>query len=156
MPVRYLEDFPEGTVAEFGGVRVTAEEIVAFAKQFDPQPFHVDPEAAKRWPYGGLIASGWHTCAMAMRRLVDEFIDCDTSLGSPGLGPIRWKLPVRPGDELRVRVRVTENRPSQSKPDRGTLVFEVDVFNQNDELVMTIENWIAMVRARPTVQIASQ
>lgn len=150
MPVRYLEDFPEGAVAEIGHVRVTAEEIVAFAKQFDPQPFHVDPGAAKRWPYGGLIASGWHTCAMAMRVLVDEFIDCDTSLGSPGLGPIRWKLPVRPGDELRVRVRVTENRASQSKPDRGTLVFEVEVFNQNDELVMTIENWIAMIRARPT------
>ena len=86
---------------------------------------------------------------MAMRRLVDEFIDCDTSLGSPGLGPVRWKLPVRPGDELRVRVRVTENRPSQSKPDRGTLVFEVDVFNQNDESVMTIENWIALMRTRP-------
>jgi acyl dehydratase len=151
MPEKYLEDFPEGAVAEFGSVHVTAEEIVAFAKQYDPQPFHVDLEAAKRWPYGGLIASGWHTCAMMMRALVEEFIDGDTSLGSPGLGPIRWKLPVRPGDELRVRVRVTENRRSQSKSDRGTLVFEVDVLNQNDEVVMTVENWIAMVRARPSV-----
>jgi acyl dehydratase len=151
MPQRYLEDFPEGAVAEFGGVHVTAEEIAAFAKQYDPQPFHVDPEAAKRWPYGGLIASGWHTCAMMMRVLVEEFIDGDTSLGSPGLGPIRWRLPVRPGDDLRVRVRVTENRRSQSKPDRGTLVFEVEVLNQNDEIVMTIENWIAMIRARPSV-----
>jgi acyl dehydratase len=149
MPVRYLEDFPAGAVAEFGGIRVTADEIVDFAKRYDPQPFHLDAEAAKRWPYGGLIASGWHTAAMAMKVLVEQFIDGETSLGSPGLGPLRWKLPVRPGDELRVRAKILENRRSQSKPDRGTLVFEVDVLNQNGDVVMTIENWIALMRARP-------
>jgi acyl dehydratase len=149
MPVRYLEDFPAGAVAEFGGIRVTADEIVDFAKRYDPQPFHLDAEAAKRWPYGGLIASGWHTAAMAMRVLVEQFIDGETSLGSPGLGPLRWKLPVRPGDVLHVRARILENRPSRSKPDRGTVIFEVDVLNQNDEIVMTIEQWIALMRARP-------
>ncbi|HEY4440089.1 MAG TPA: MaoC family dehydratase [Candidatus Elarobacter sp.] len=149
MAVRYLEDFPAGSSAEFGTIRVTADEIVDFAKRYDPQPFHTDPEAAKRWPYGGLIASGWHTAGMAMKLLVEQFIDGETSLGSPGLGPLRWKLPVRPGDELRVRTKVLENRRSSSKPDRGTLVFEVEVVNQNGEVVMTIENWIALMRARP-------
>jgi acyl dehydratase len=149
MALRYLEDFPVGAVAEYSGVHVTAEEIVDFAKRYDPQPFHIDAEVAKRWPYGGLIASGWHTAGMAMRVLVEQFIDGETSLGSPGLGPLRWKFPVRPGDVLSVRVRVIENRRSQSKPDRGTLVFEVDVLNQNGEIVMTIENWIAMMLARP-------
>ena len=155
MPVRYLEDFSVGSVAEFGSIAVTADEIIAFAKQYDPQPFHIDPEAAKRWPYGGLIASGWHTAAMAMRAFVDTYIDGETSLGSPGLGPLRWKLPVRPGDVLSVRVRVVENRLSQSKPDRGTVVFEVDVLNQNGDVVMTIENWIALVRARPAAEAQS-
>ncbi|MDB5072942.1 MAG: dehydratase, partial [Candidatus Eremiobacteraeota bacterium] len=98
---------------------------------------------------GGLIASGWHTCAMMMRVMVDSFIDGEASLGSPGLGPIRWKLPVRPGDVLRVRARVVDSKPSQSKPDRGTITFEVDVLNQNGGIVMTVENWLAIMRTRP-------
>ncbi len=146
---RYLEDYPAGTQAEVGAVRVTADEIVDFARRYDPQPFHTDPEVAKTWPYGGLIASGWHTCAMMMSVLVEKFIDGETSLGSPGLGPVRWKVPVRPGDVLRVRARVVANRRSASKPDRGTLTFDVEVLNQHDESVMTIENWLAIVRARP-------
>jgi acyl dehydratase len=150
MASRYFEDYPLGAEAEFGSVHVTADEIIAFATRYDPQPFHVDAEAATRWPYGGLIASGWHTAAMAMRVIVDNFIDGETSLGSPGLGPIRWKLPVRPGDVLRVAARVTESRRSISKPDRGTIVFEIDVRNQRDESVMTIENWIGIIRARTT------
>ena len=147
---RFLEDYPVGTTAELGSVRVSEDEICSFATRYDPQPFHTDPERAKSWPYGGLIASGWHTCAMMMRVIVDHFIDGDSSLGSPGLGPIRWKLPVRPDDVLRVRARVVDSRISQSKPDRGTLTFEVDVVNQNDETVMTVENWIAIMRARPS------
>jgi acyl dehydratase len=147
---RFLEDYPAGSAAEFGSVTVTADEIREFATRYDPQPFHTDPKRAEEWPYGGLIASGWHTAAMMMRLLVDRFIDGEASLGSPGLGPIRWKLPVRPGDVLRVRARVTENRRSASKPDRGTLTFEVDVVNQNDEIVMTVENWIALMRTRPS------
>jgi len=147
---RYLEDYPAGSTAELGSVLVTEEEIRTFATRYDPQPFHTDPERAKAWPSGGLIASGWHTAAMMMRLIVDHFIDGDNSLGSPGLGPIRWKLPVRPGDVLRVRARVIDSRRSASKPDRGTLTFEVDVVNQNDETVMTVENWIAIMRARPS------
>jgi acyl dehydratase len=150
MDPKYFEDFTVGASAEFGSVQVTADEIIAFAKQFDPQPFHVNPAAAEASVYGGLIASGWHTSAMTMRLLVDNFIDGEASLGSPGLGPIRWKLPVRPGDVLRVRARITEVRRSTSKPDRGTVVFEVDVLNQRDETVMTIENWIGIMRARTT------
>ena len=145
---RYLEDFAVGSSDEFGSITVSADEIVAFAQRYDPQPFHLDAEAAKRWPYGGLIASGWHTAAMMMRLVVDRFIDGETSLGSPGLGPIAWKLPVRPGDVLRVRARVVGNRRSRSKPDRGSITFEVDVLNQHDEIVMTVENWVGIVRAR--------
>jgi len=148
MPVRFLEDFVVGSVAEIGNVHVTAEEIIAFAERYDPQPFHIDPAAAARSPYGGLIASGWHTCAMAMRVVVDNFIDGEASLGSPGLGPIRWKLPVRPGDTLRLHARVTGNQRSKSKPDRGTVTFAIDVLNQHDEIVMTIEDWIGIMRAR--------
>ena len=149
MALRYLEDYPVGSTAEVGSIPVTADDIVAFAKRYDPQPFHTDPDQAKLWPYGGLIASGWHTAAMMMSVLVNSFIDGEVSLGSPGLGPIRWKLPVRPGDVLTVRARVTDVRTSQSKLDRGTLTFEVDVLNQNDEIVMTVEDWIAIMRARP-------
>lgn len=150
MVPKYFEDFTVGASAEFGSVQVTADEIIAFAQRFDPQPFHVDPAAAQASVYGGLIASGWHTSAMTMRLLVDNFIDGEASLGSPGLGPIHWKLPVRPGDVLRVRARITEVRRSTSKPDRGTVVFEVEVLNQRDETVMTIENWIGIMRARTT------
>ena len=149
MATRYLEDFPAGSSAELGSVHVTEDEILTFATRYDPQPFHTDPEAAKRWPYGGLIASGWHTAAMMMRVIVDEFIDPETSLGSPGLGPIHWTRPVRPGDVLRVRARITANRRSQSKPDRGTVTLEVDVLNQNGEVVMKVENWLAIIKARP-------
>ena len=149
MPNRYLEDYPAGTTAELGSIVVSADEIVSFAKRYDPQPFHTDPEKAKTWPYGGLIASGWHTASMMMRVVVDHFIDGETSLGSPGLGPIRWKLPVRPGDVLRVRARVVESRVSQSKPDRGTLTFDVDVLNQNGDVVMTVESWMGIIKTRP-------
>jgi acyl dehydratase len=149
MANRYLEDYSVGTTAELGSIPVTAEEIVAFAQRYDPQPFHTDPERAASWPYGGLIASGWHTASMMMRVVVDHFIDGETSLGSPGLGPIRWKLPVRPGDVLRVRARVVESRVSQSKPDRGTLTFDVDVLNQNGDVVMTVEGWMGIIKTRP-------
>lgn len=148
MALRFLEDYPVGAEAEFGSVVVDEAEVRAFAERYDPQPFHIDPEAAKRSPYGGLIASGWHTASMVMRLIVDDFIDDQTSLGSPGLGPIRWKLPVRPADTLRVRARVTENRRSSSKPDRGSIAFECEVRNQRDEIVMVIEHWVGLIRAR--------
>jgi acyl dehydratase len=149
MPARYLEDYVPGTSAEFGSARVTEEEIRMFAERYDPQPFHIDPQAAAATPYGGLIASGWQTAAIAMRMVVDHYIDGETSLGSPGIGALRWRLPVRPGDELHVRARVTGNRPSESKPDRGVAILEVEVLNQNGEVVMSIEDWVAIVRRRP-------
>jgi acyl dehydratase len=149
MARRYLEDYTVGSTAEIGSLTVSQDEIIAFGQRYDPQPFHVDPEVAKAWPYGGLIASGWHTAAMMMRIVVDNFVDGETSLGSPGLGPIRWKTPVRPGDVLRVRARVVASRRSQSKPDRGSLTIEVEVLNQNDEVVMVVEDWVAIVRTRP-------
>ena len=146
---RYFEDYAVGSSAEIGEVHVDEAEIRAFATRYDPQPFHTDPEAAKRWPYGGLIASGWHTASMMMRVVVDHFIDGETSLGSPGLGPIRWKLPVRPNDVLHVRARITDAQRSRSKPDRGTITFEIEVVNQNGEIVMTVEDWKGIIRARP-------
>jgi len=155
MTVRYLEDYPVGAEAEFGSVAVDEGEVRAFAERYDPQPFHIDPEAAKRSPYGGLIASGWHTGAMMMRLVVDHFIDGEASLGSPGLGPIHWKRPVRPGDTLRVRARITGNRRSTSKPDRGTVTFTCDVLNQSDEIVMTIDQWVGIIRARPAAGAAA-
>lgn len=149
MESRYLEDYVPGSVEETRSVVVTPEELRSFAQRYDPQPIHIDEAAATASPYGGLITSGWHTASMAMRLVVDDLIDGRSSLGSPGLGPIRWLIPVRAGDTLRVRMRVVDARPSQSKPDRGTVVLEAAVLNQRDETVMTISEWIAIIRRRP-------
>ncbi|HYZ16977.1 MAG TPA: MaoC/PaaZ C-terminal domain-containing protein, partial [Candidatus Acidoferrum sp.] len=103
MKARYLEDYVPGSVEETRSAVVTADELRSFAERYDPQPIHIDEAAAKESPYGGLITSGWHTASLVMRLLVDELIDGRTSLGSPGVGPIRWLVPVRAGDTLRVR-----------------------------------------------------
>jgi acyl dehydratase len=134
--VRYFEDFHAGEVVELGRRRVTREEIVDFAREFDPQPFHVDEEAAERSPYGGLIASGWHTAAIFMRLFVEEILLHSASLGSPGVEELRWLRPVRPGDELTGVVRVLETRPSERDPRRGTVVTESEVLNQDGDVVM--------------------
>jgi acyl dehydratase len=135
----YLEDFQVGAVDEFGGETITKEDIVAFARSFDPQPFHVDEEAAKRSHFGGLIASGWHTTALVMRMMVARFMGLESgSLGSPGMDEIRWLLPVRPGDTLHVRTEVLEVKPSRSKPDRGVVRSGYRVTNQHGQLVMTM------------------
>ena len=135
----YLEDFPPGLVVDLGEISVTAEEIVAFARQFDPQPFHTDPDAAAASMFGGLIASGWHTCALLMRRMCDGYLLRSASLGSPGVDAVRWLRPVRPGDALTATMTVLENRPSQSKPDRGVVRAAYAVTNQRGETVMTME-----------------
>jgi acyl dehydratase len=137
--VRYFEDFQAGIVHELGGRRVTRDEIVAFAREFDPQPFHLDEEAARKTPFGGLIASGWHTAAIVQRLVVDGFVNGSASLGSPGVDELRWLKPVRPGDELRVTFEVTEAIPSRSKPDRGTIKVSYSVSNQKGEVVMTMK-----------------
>src|ERR1700751_3696022 len=117
----YFGDYVLGATYECGSVSVDQASIVAFAKEFDPQPFHVDPVAAAAGPYGGLIASGWHTAAVVMRLLFENYLFPGASLGSRGMDEIRWLYPVRPGDTLRVRATVTEARRSLSKPDRGIL-----------------------------------
>jgi acyl dehydratase len=117
-------------------VSVDQASIIAFAKEFDPQPFHVDPAAAASGPYRGLIASGWHTAAVVMRLLVENYLSAEASLGSPGLDEIRWPYPVRPGDTLRVRATVIEGRRSLSKPDRGIIKTAVEAVNQDGRTVM--------------------
>ena len=136
---RFFEDYTIGEVAEFGDYLITQEEIVSFAKAYDPQNFHTDPEAAKASSFGGLAASGWMTGAVVMRMMCDHFIPAVSAMGSPGLDQIRWPRPVRPGDRLRVRVTVLEARRSQSKPDRGVLLLRQEAINQDDKIVMLIE-----------------
>ena len=135
---RYLEDFVEGEVHEFGPVTITEDEIVRFGKQFDPQLFHTDPEAAKKTVYGGLIASGWHTCALFMRLFVEHYLPGPASLGSPGVDELRWLKPVRPGDELTLRITVHRVKPSRSKPDRGILFSFCEMVNQDRDVVATM------------------
>src|SRR5438093_9575519 len=134
---KYLEDFEVGETLELGSCRVTREEILEFARRYDPQPFHVDEAAARQSIYGGLIASGWHTTAMLMRLLVDGMAGVN-SMGSPGTDEIRWLKPVRPGDTLTARAVVLDVVPSRSKPDRGHMRAAYEVVNQKGEKVMTM------------------
>lgn len=136
--LKYFEDFPPNVRRELGAHAVTEEEIIRFARDFDPQSFHVDKAAAEASMFGGLIASGWHTCAMTMRVLCDGFLLATASIGSPGVDALRWKRPVRPGDTLRVFATVVEAKPSTSKLDRGVLVNDIEVRNQNDEIVLSM------------------
>src|SRR5208337_3481909 len=117
---RYFEDYVPGDVHEFGSIVAEEKEMIAFARRFDPQPFHTDPEAAKQSIFGGLIASGWYTAGLAMRLLVDNYISRVASLGSPGADEVRWRKPVRPGDTLSIRVTLLESKLSRSKPSQGT------------------------------------
>jgi len=135
---RYLEDFVEGTVNEFGPASITEEEIILFGKSFDPQVFHTDPEKAKETVYGGLIASGWHTCSLFMRLYVENYLPDPASLGSPGVDEIRWLKPVRPGDRLTLRVTVHKVKPSRSKPDRGVLYSFCEMVNQENDVVVSM------------------
>jgi acyl dehydratase len=136
---RYFEDYVEGDVHAFGSIFVDGDEVVSFAKRFDPQVFHTDPEAAKCTAFGGLIASGWHTAGLMMRLFFEHYLTHVASLGSPGLDELRWLKPVRPGDKLSLRVTVLKAVPSKSKPDRGGVTSFIEVFNQADEAVMTLK-----------------
>lgn len=135
---RYFEDYIPGDVHELGTRTVTEAEIIDFAKQFDPQYFHVDPEKAKASRFGGIIASGWHTASLVMRVYVDQYLSHVAGMASPGVDEIRWPNPVRPGDTLSVRVTVLEARPSRTKPDRGIVRARVEAFNQRGEAVMSM------------------
>jgi len=136
---RYFEDYVVGTVHEFGSIAVTEEEMVAFALRYDPQVFHIDPIAAKNTYFGGLIASGWHTSSLMGRLFVENVVSGVASLGSPGGSELRWIKPVRPDDVLSIRVTIREAKRSQSKPDRGVIVFYIEMMNQSRETVVTMQ-----------------
>lgn len=137
--MRHFEDFKPGQVIELGSRIITKEEIIAFAREFDPQVFHLDEEAAKGTIYGGLLASGWHTGSILMRLLNDGLLKEALSLGSPGIDELRWLKPVRPGDTLSGRMTVVECVPSRSKPDRGIVRSLMELRNQHGEAVLTIK-----------------
>lgn len=138
MPDLYWEDFEPGQTLELGTREVTEEEIVAFAREWDPQFFHVDPEAARSSPFGGLIASGWHTGSMWMRLYVDAILDDAASMGSPGIEGLRWLAPVRPGDTLTGSLTVLETTPSATRPDRGTVRIRGEMVNQDGVTVLSM------------------
>ena len=137
----WWEDFKVGDATEMGRHTFTEEEILAFARQFDPQPFHVDGAAAGKTVFGGLIASGWHTCAVGMRLMVQSYLGRAVSLGSPGIDSIRWLKPVRPGDTLLYRRTVVESRASATRKDVGLVKHRWEAVNQAGELVLTMEGW---------------
>jgi acyl dehydratase len=147
---RRFEDYQPGAVYDCGTVAVDEAEILSFAKRFDPQPFHTDPEAARQSIFGGLIASGWHTTALSMRPLVEHYLSPSASLSSPGIDELRWLKPVRPGDVLSVNATVLKADRSKSKPDRGVVYTLVEVGNQRGETVMTFKA-LNLLRCRSTV-----
>lgn len=134
------EDFVEGASLDLGSKRVTAEEIVAFASEFDPQPMHMDEEAGRQSILGGLSASGWHTCAMFMRMLCDALLLDSTSQGSPGIDSVKWKRPVLAGDTLFARTTVLARRTSKSRPGLGFVTMRAEMANQRGETVFELEN----------------
>jgi acyl dehydratase len=144
----YFEDFFPGQEIALGSRTVSEEEIIAFAKQFDPQPFHVDHDAAAASIFGGVIASGWHTCSMMMRLVVDNLMSESSSMGSPGLDGVRWLLPVRAGDTISVSYLTTKIKPSTSRTDRGVVWSKWTATNQHGQDVCTIEG-MGMFGRRP-------
>ena len=139
--VIWWEDFRVGDSSEMGRHTFTEEEILAFGRQFDPQTFHADSAAAQDSVFGGLIASGWHTCAVGMRLMVESYLQKTVSLGSPGVDTIRWLKPVRPGDTLAYRRTVLESRASAKRKGVGLVKHRWEAMNQAGELVLTMEGW---------------
>ena len=148
-PKYYWEDFKLGERVELGSKQVTAEEIIEFASKYDPQPFHVYPAAAKASIFGGLIASGWHTCSMVMRMMCDSYVLQAASLGSPGVDHVKWVMPVRPGDRISAFRTTLETRVSNSRPEVGIVKSLWEVFNQDGALVMTMEGYGMFGRRSP-------
>ena len=140
-PRLYWEDFQVGSVREFGSHTLTADEIVRFAREFDPQPFHLDEAAGRQSLFGGLAASGWHTCALVMRMMCDAYLLDAASLGSPGLESLKWRKPVLAGDHLHVRMSILESRPMGSRPDVGLVRARWEAINQRGEEVLAMEGW---------------
>ncbi len=146
--MRYWEDIKQGEVVEMGSRTLDKERMMAFAREFDPQPFHTDEKAAEASIYGGLIASGWLTGSVLMRIFYDSYLKDTAGLGSPGIDELRWPKPVRPGDTLSARLTVLETAASRSKPDRGIVRSLMEVLNQHGEIVMTTKG-VNFVRRRP-------
>ena len=146
---QYYEDIVVGSTASFGRYEVTRDEVIAFARQYDPQPFHLSDEAAARTHFGRLSASGWHTCAMTMAMVVENLrSQRQAGLGSPGIDELKWLRPVYPGDVLRCETELLEKRVSASRPEMGLFKSRITVFNQDDVAVMTfVSN--GMIRTRP-------
>lgn len=151
----YWEDLQPGSERDLGTISPTREEIIAFATQFDPQPFHLDDVAAKASVFGGLCASGWHTCALAMRLMVTQFLQKSASLGSPGLENIQWKTPVFPNDTLHLQHTILETRPMRSKPDVGLVRTAWDMHNQHGASVLHMEGWGMFRRRHPAQDTAT-
>jgi len=154
-PRLYWEDFPAGQVREFGGLEVTRDAVLAFARDFDPQPFHLDDAAAESSLFGRLAASGWHTCALAMRMMCDAYLNQSASLGSPGVENLKWVKPVYPGDRLWVRLTILEARPMASRPGVGLVKSHWDVKNQHGEIVLTMDGWGIFARRPAAATTAS-
>ena len=150
----FWEDMAVGQVRELGTISASREEIIAFASQFDPQPFHLDDAAGEASVFGGLCASGWHTCAMAMRLMVTNFLSQTSSLGSPGLENIQWKKPVYPNDTLHLKTTVLETKPMGRRPDVGMTRNLWEMFNQHGDKVLHMEGW-GMFRRRHTAPTES-
>lgn len=148
MTTIHLDDLTPGTVIDLGRVTVTREEMLDFARRYDPQPIHLDDEAARAGIYGGLISSGWLTVSLCMRQIVDGFLGRAASLGSPGCDEVRWLRPVRPGDTLTYRAEILEVTPSRSKPDRGIARVRYEAANQHGEPVLRLTG-MQMLARRP-------
>jgi acyl dehydratase len=145
----YFEDLVVGAETEFGSYAVTREEVLEFARKYDPQPFHLSDEEAAKTHFGRIAASGWHTAAMTMAVIARHVVeDRQAGLGSPGIDELRWKKPVYPGDTLHVRGRILDKTPSRSRPEMGSFRTETSVTNQHGELVMTFTS-IVLMRRRP-------
>jgi acyl dehydratase len=145
----YWEDLAPGSVRDLGSVTVSAEEIKDFAEQFDPQPFHLDEAAGRRSIFGNLCASGWHTCALAMKLTVENFLTESSSMGSPGLENLRWLKPVYPGDTLHLRHTILESRPLRTRTDTGLVRAGWEMSNQNGEKVLEMEGYGMFRRRHP-------
>jgi acyl dehydratase len=150
----YWEDFAPGQMRQLGTIVPTREDIITFASQFDPQPFHLDDEAARASVFGGLCASGWHTCALAMRLMVTNFLHETSSLGSPGLENVKWLKPVFPGDTLSLQLTVLETKPMGKRADVGMTRNLWEMFNQHGDKVLHMEGWGMFRRRTPAPQAA--
>ena len=152
----FWEDLPVGTVIEAGSTTIDREEMLEFARKYDPQPFHLNHEAAAKSIYGKLLASGWQTCVLTMRLMAHNFLHESSSLGSPGIEQIKWLKPVHAGDTLTLRARIVESRPMKSRPDAGLTRLRFEMFNQHGKQVLLMDGYVMFGRRKPAVPDGDQ